>query len=33
MIELAAKTGAVAEFSDPIEGLTHWGGVAALLRF
>ena len=33
MVELAAQTGAETEFADPIEGLTLWGGVAALLRY
>lgn len=33
MVELATKTGARVEFADPIEGLTKWGGVAALLRY
>ncbi|MBW2567066.1 MAG: hypothetical protein JRE24_09415 [Deltaproteobacteria bacterium] len=33
LVELAAQTGAKTEFADPIEGLTLWGGVAALLRY
>ncbi len=33
MVELATKTGARVEFADPMEGLTLWGGVAALLRY
>jgi len=33
MVELATKTGGDVEFSDSIGGLTHWGGVAALLRY
>ncbi len=33
LVELAAQTSADVEFSDPIEGLTHWGGIAALLRY
>jgi peptide chain release factor subunit 1 len=33
MVELAAKTGGKTEFADTIEGLTSWGGIAALLRY
>jgi peptide chain release factor subunit 1 len=33
MVELGAQTGAKAEFADAIDGLTVWGGVAALLRY
>jgi peptide chain release factor subunit 1 len=33
LVELAAQTGAETEFADAIDGLTRWGGVAALLRY
>ena len=33
LVELAAQTGANTEFADSIEGLTVWGGAAALLRY
>jgi peptide chain release factor subunit 1 len=33
LVELAVKTGGQAEFADSFEGLTAWGGVAALLRY
>lgn len=33
LVELAEKTSAETEFTDPIEGLTELGGVAATLRY
>lgn len=33
MLELAEKTSAESEFTDPIEGLSELGGVAATLRY
>jgi len=33
LVELAAQTGAKTEFADAMEGLTMWGGIAALLRY
>ena len=33
LVELAVKTGAHTEFADSIDGLSAWGGVAALLRY
>jgi peptide subunit release factor 1 (eRF1) len=33
LVELAAQTGAKTEFADAIDGLTTWGGIAALLRY